>query len=1254
MADLGTGELELDADTTGLEAGLSRGEKSVYGFATTVKGAGITMQMLGDQMVRAVGSVINVSVSYENAMAGVQKAAGLSTTDLRALETVLIALSMRIPVKFEDIAGIAQAAAEAGIQGVDNLTRVTEAVSTLAAVTTMTADTATKNIARFSAIMGMPIEQVNNFANALVLLAVKTAATENEIADMALALSSTGAVVGLSYQQVLGLADALASLGISTQKAGTAIQRTFSDMADATVKGGATLQTWATVAHMSADEFVAAFKDRPMEALLALVAGLKGVIDAGGNAYEVLGALGINEVRQREVLLRLAAAYDSVISDISLASVGWEQNNAMTQMAEVRFATLGSQMTITHNTLSALARTIGDTLKPAIYMAAEEVAKLARNLGSFVAAHPQLVAVTLAAAAAAGALLILGGTGLIAFAVIATAGPILLAAAGNMGLFTVALIAVAVVIGSFIATWGDMMDTLSMLRDVASTVVDALAAPVEALGGLIDVVGAIGDAVMSSVDVVGSGISALVDIFSSGLGALVDIVATTAVTVYQFLQYLNPFAIFSPSLVDEVTRGIDLIIAKYGTLTYIKGPLEDARVSIDDLKEAVKAVSDVIQQRQTDELDKALALLGEQTPAAYAKAKDAVDTLKDAISTLSDQISIEQTRLDDLGSALDLSKAAHQAIKDEIDKVKRSLRDATDALQFWQDAQLVGTQAFTDQMFDLEQQIARVQLALINVQESASFQTILQQISDLDDQIDGLRDQLSGAEGDARDAIQAQVDSLTDQRDALQAAADGMTQPLQDELDHLQNKAEATRLEERLQLDPLKKKIEETAKPIKEFTFAEIIQGVKDANDGIGTFSGSLDTLQQAETDHAASLKDLQDAYDTQKDKVDTLKDAQKGLNDVLKDFQSTLTDTASIAQSELQKLESATGGAGKAAANLDAVRKAMEGIGDPETLAKLDEAKKKWEEQQQSIQDFQNKIEEFKKNLDSFVSKVQTVCGVAAEIFHWLALFFVTSFLNLITAGILGTIILWKIIWDKWGDDIKKFFGAVWGAIAYGIGWTLNLIGDLIKGAWEVIQTVTTTVWGAISGFFTGWWDTLYRTVQTVLGDIGKLISDTWGGIAWLTGISWGLVQTAVIGVIDVIKAAWNGLGTALKWTWNNVIRPVLQALCDAYNNTIGLLAGIPGIPGPGHIGPVPYVYAQGTNWSPGGLAIVGELGPELVNLPTGSQVHTADETRDLLRATTNYYFQEGSIVIPAKDLDEMRSVQDFFDRLSKVVRTR
>lgn len=48
---------------------------------------------------------------------------------------------------------------------------------------------------------------------------------------------------------------------------------------------------------------------------------------------------------------------------------------------------------------------------------------------------------------------------------------------------------------------------------------------------------------------------------------------------------------------------------------------------------------------------------------------------------------------------------------------------------------------------------------------------------------------------------------------------------------------------------------------------------------------------------------------------------------------------------------------------------------------------------------------------------------------------------------------------------------------------------------------------------------------------------------------------------------------------------------------------------------------YARGTNFAPGGLALVGEYGAELVNLPRGSQVIPAQQTREMLKGGDTYF---------------------------------
>ena len=49
---------------------------------------------------------------------------------------------------------------------------------------------------------------------------------------------------------------------------------------------------------------------------------------------------------------------------------------------------------------------------------------------------------------------------------------------------------------------------------------------------------------------------------------------------------------------------------------------------------------------------------------------------------------------------------------------------------------------------------------------------------------------------------------------------------------------------------------------------------------------------------------------------------------------------------------------------------------------------------------------------------------------------------------------------------------------------------------------------------------------------------------------------------------------------------------------------------------------FAAGTDFYPGGLGLVGEQGPELVQLPRGSKIYPADVTADMLSgAAVNVY---------------------------------
>jgi hypothetical protein len=95
------------------------------------------------------------------------------------------------------------------------------------------------------------------------------------------------------------------------------------------------------------------------------------------------------------------------------------------------------------------------------------------------------------------------------------------------------------------------------------------------------------------------------------------------------------------------------------------------------------------------------------------------------------------------------------------------------------------------------------------------------------------------------------------------------------------------------------------------------------------------------------------------------------------------------------------------------------------------------------------------------------------------------------------------------------------------------------------------------------------------------------------IAGIKIDALETLSDGIVDAIvnfKSLGDVASSILKQVLADLLRLQIQQAI------IKPLAGMLGLSIPG--------FATGTNFAPGGMAIVGERGPELVNLPRGSQV--------------------------------------------------
>ena len=89
--------------------------------------------------------------------------------------------------------------------------------------------------------------------------------------------------------------------------------------------------------------------------------------------------------------------------------------------------------------------------------------------------------------------------------------------------------------------------------------------------------------------------------------------------------------------------------------------------------------------------------------------------------------------------------------------------------------------------------------------------------------------------------------------------------------------------------------------------------------------------------------------------------------------------------------------------------------------------------------------------------------------------------------------------------------------------------------------------------------------------------------------------------------QSAFSGLVTGAK-SASEAVKDVVASLANAFANKAfeSLWAGI-------GLGSIPG-FATGTSFAPGGMALVGERGAELVNLPRGSQVFSAGRTKQMM----------------------------------------
>lgn len=182
----------------------------------------------------------------------------------------------------------------------------------------------------------------------------------------------------------------------------------------------------------------------------------------------------------------------------------------------------------------------------------------------------------------------------------------------------------------------------------------------------------------------------------------------------------------------------------------------------------------------------------------------------------------------------------------------------------------------------------------------------------------------------------------------------------------------------------------------------------------------------------------------------------------------------------------------------------------------------------------------------------------------------------------------------------LTKLFEAI-SAIPTPVLQTLVVLATVIAtivAVVKVIKELNDTA-GAIKGFFDTFDKSALKTTAIILGVVAGLIA-----LAALIAV--------IIGKSSEVEKTMNSIGNSVGSLTGSV-----DQVQNNYKN-------------------VPR-YARGTTFHPGGMALVGEEGPELVALPAGSRVYTASQSRGMMQgAVSNTYY----VTIDAKSVKEFDDI--------------
>lgn len=647
----------------------------------------------------------------------------------------------------------------------------------------------------------------------------------------------------------------------------------------------------------------------------------------------------------------------------------------------------------------------------------------------------------------------------------------------------------------------------------------------------------------SAIGAVMDGFNALPQGVQNAIRSVVNIISSAATQIYEWFSYINPFARHSPSLVENVQRGMALVGDFFGIASERIGKYaKSAYNSFQNFSTATATFMDRYADMQRAE-DRALISeqIGSGAASAYEDLSAKLKFLKVDYAQVGEAASRQKAVTAQLKDASDAASAAYEeqrnvldGLNDSVSNYGSQLETVRGKLQEFASAPLNGMREMSDRMFENEMAQKRLRLALMDWEDvNGSVDDTKNAMSRLRGEIESLRGEANdllyaGAGSDVLGPIRDQINQMEmAYREMEGSAASSPAVAMTSELERLQREAERLDLENAIRFDPLTRQIEQMSESYNELSFEEVVAGIREQRGQIELLElaytqAELAAARQEEIVNAAKVAAdaAKAAYDAEAQALNNLQDAYSAIGEEVRFIESEINAVISAAGEMGSALEAAA----RAQSDAQAQSGAASGSLSPALQGFTDSAGGAYED----------------------VGGSNVIGGEDLSIDEWLS--DKIAEMGDLWAGLdpfTGIRTKWEELKAWWNQNVVP----IWTEFKYAFS---NLWGNI---DWSPV----TNAIQAVADFWNEW---IQPIVDVFLGVIVEQLENAWAGISSSWGEAWGEIQKKIQPLLDAVKGFWDNVGER-----------ILPALAAAFGVVAGVVVGVmSGIVGAiaGAVGPI------------------------------------------------------------------------------------